>query len=204
MKSIVFCDIIEIMGNTVGSLTQKQKSIITGSLLGDGSLQLQKGRSNAFLAFNHALAYKEYVDWKYKHLANLVGTPPKARKGNGKRMAYRFTTLSFPELTALYRKFYDGNKKIIPKDLILSPLALAVWFMDDGCKCRNSLYLNTQGFDLSDQNKLQEILRNQWSIDTTLNKDKKYYRIRIRAKDVDRFKKIVSPFILSLFYYKLV
>ena len=187
----------------MGSLTQEQKSIIIGSLLGDGSLQLQKGRSNAFLAVNHALAYKEYVDWKYKYLANLVGTPPKARKGNGKRMAYRFTTLSFPELTALYRKFYDGNKKIIPNNLNLSPLILAVWFMDDGCKSRSSLYLNTQGFDLSDQKKLQEILMDQWRIDTTLNRDKKYYRIRIRTKDVNRFKEIVRPFILSLFYYKL-
>jgi len=187
----------------VGSLTQEQKSIIIGTLLGDGGLRCAKGRLNALLEINHALAYKEYVDWKYRHLANLVGTPPKTVKGNGKRMAYRFTTLSLPEITVYHRKFYQENKKIIPKDLSLSPLALAVWFMDDGNKTHNALYLNTQQFDLPTQKQLQIILRDQWKIETTLNRDKKYYRIRIGVKNVERFKEIVRPFVIPLFYYKL-
>lgn len=192
------------MDNTVGSLTQEQNSVVTGSLLGDGSLRLQKQRINALLEINHALFQKEYVDWKYRCLANLVGTPPKPRKSNGKRMAYRFTTLSLPELTIFYRNFYSGSKKIIPKNLILSSLALAVWFMDDGCKSRNSVYLNTQQFDLVAQKQLQEILEKQWQIRTTLNKDKEYYRIRIGIRDLGNFKKIVKPFIIPFFNYKLV
>ena len=188
----------------MGSLTQEQKSIIIGTLLGDGTLRLQKGRKNALLEINHALSQKEYVNWKYKHLSNLVRTPPKLRKSNGKRMAYRFTTLSLPELTVLYRRFYNNGKKIIPNDLILSPLALAVWLMDDGSKSRNSLYLNTQQFNLVEQRQLQKILNDQWNIKTTLNKDKTYYRIRIGIKYVNRFKEIVKPFIIPLFDYKLV
>lgn len=192
------------MDNTVGSLTQTQKSILIGTLLGDGSLRLQKGRKNALLEINHALAHKTYVDWKYKHLANLVRTPPKPRKCNEGRRAYRFTTLSLPELTILYRKFYSNGKKVIPNDLILSSLALAVWFMDDGNKSRNSFYLNTQQFNLPTQKYLQKILSDQWKIETTLNKDKIYYRIRVGIKYIDRFKAIVKPFIISLFDYKLV
>jgi hypothetical protein len=63
---------------------------------------------NALLEINHALEQKFYVDWKYQQLANLVATPPKARKGNGKRVAYRFTTRSLPELTKFYGRFYSG------------------------------------------------------------------------------------------------
>lgn len=187
----------------MGSLTQEQKSLIIGTLLGDGTLRLGKGRLNALLEINHSLIQKDYVDWKYSRLSDLVGTSPKARKCNGKRMAYRFTTLSLPEMTILYEKFYKKRKKIIPKELRLSPLSLAVWFMDDGSKSRNSIYLNTQQFSLSDQKKLQRFLRNGYKIETTLNKDKKYYRIRVRVKSTDRFKEIIKPFVLPLFYYKL-
>lgn len=44
------------MGNTVGSLTQVEKSIITGSLLGDGYLRIVSGRTNAFLEINHSVS----------------------------------------------------------------------------------------------------------------------------------------------------
>jgi len=54
------------MGNTVGSLTQEQKSIIIGSLLGNGYARIVSGRKNAFLEINHSLSEKDYVDWKYQ------------------------------------------------------------------------------------------------------------------------------------------
>ena len=52
------------MDNTVGSLTQLQKSVIAGSLLGDGYVRIVPGRKNAFLEINHSWKAKEYVDWK--------------------------------------------------------------------------------------------------------------------------------------------
>src|SRR3989304_513234 len=128
-------------GNTVGSLTEAQRSIIVGSLLGDGAMRC---KANALLEVNHAARQKEYVDWKYSQLGNLCGTPPKFRQGNGKRVAYRFTTLSLPQLTPFYRAFYRGRSKVVPDGLLLTPLSLAVWFMDDGCTSYRALYLNTQ------------------------------------------------------------
>ena len=52
------------MDNTVGSLTQEQKSIIIGSLLGDEYLRIIAGRKDAFLEINHSISEKDYVDWK--------------------------------------------------------------------------------------------------------------------------------------------
>ena len=130
----------------MGSLTQVQRSIIVGSILGDGSLRRQEGRKNALLEINHAFQSKKYVDWKYRALRTLVSTPPKARKGNGKRVAYRFTTLSRPEIAEFYERFYKKGRKRIPNKIVLTPLVLAVWFMDDGSKERKGIYLNTQQF----------------------------------------------------------
>ena len=64
----------------MGRLNQKQKSLIIGSILGDGYVRIIKGRRNAFLEINHSAKMKEYVDWKYEILKNIVISPPKLRK----------------------------------------------------------------------------------------------------------------------------
>jgi len=187
----------------VGSLTSIQNEIILGSLLGDGSLRKQGSRTNALFEVNHSFQYRDYVDWKWQYLKEFVKTQPKSRKNNGNRIAYRFTTQSLPQFTEYYYKFYSGGKKIISPDIILTSLSLAVWFMDDGSKSRNSFYLNTQQFDLEDQNLLMNILERDFGIKSSLNRDKQYYRIRIRTESSVKFKNLVEPYILSCFQYKI-
>jgi hypothetical protein len=142
------------------------------------------------------------VDWKYSEFQELVSTTPHKRFGNAGRIAYRFTTRSLPELTTIYKEFYSSGKKIIPDDLILHPLSLAVWFMDDGCKSYRALYLNTQKFSINEQSKLSAMLKNQFGIQTTLNKDKSYYRLRIAVSSVGKFLEIIRPYLLPMFCYK--
>ena len=186
----------------MGSLTQVQKSIITGSLLGDGYLRILPGRKNAFLEINHSIKQKEYVDWKYQKLKNLVKTPPKERKGSGKRIAYRFFTRQHPELTKFYQKFYRERKKIVP-NLNIDPLMMAVWFMDDGSRTYRTFYLNTQSFNYSSQKRIVQMLKEQYEIESALNRDKNYYRIRIKQNSAEKFKKIISDYVISSMRYKL-
>lgn len=188
------------MADTVGSLTKEQKSVLVGSLLGDGTM---RKKTNAYLEINHAYSQKQLVDWMYSKFKNLVLTPPKWRKGNGKREAYRFFTRSLPVLTPFYNQFFVNNRKIIPRNLKLDALSLAVWFMDDGSKSRSSIYLNTQQFTLSEQERLVGVLNSQFDIKSTLNKDKIYTRIRIRTESVSKFIKLVEKYILPDFWYKL-
>lgn len=183
----------------MGSLTKQQKTIIVGCLLGDGAMRC---KTNALLEINHSVKQKDYVDWKFEKLKNLVSSIPKARKGNGQRIAYRFTTRSLPALTRFYRLFYKQGKKIIPQNLTLHPLSLAVWFMDDGCKSYNAVYFNTQKFKIEEQNFLRKQLKKQHGIESTLNKDKCYYRIRIAVDSVRGLKKMIKPYLLSSFLYK--
>src|SRR5438477_8387823 len=131
------------MGNTVGSLSEVQHAIVVGTLLGDGSMRC---KTNALLEINHSVDQRTYVDWKYRQLVELVRTPPKVRNGNGGRVACRLVTRSLPVLTPYFRLFYEAGRKRIP-EVELSPLTLAVWFMDDGCRSRTAVYLNTQQFD---------------------------------------------------------
>lgn len=52
-----------------------------------------------------------------------------------------------------YELWYPEGTKVIPEDLQLTPLSLAVWFSDDGnirqiCNNRLQLKLSTNGFDI--------------------------------------------------------
>ena len=190
------------MDNTVGSLTQEQKSIIIGSILGDGYLRIVPGRKNAFLEINHSISEKDYVDWKHQELKNLVKSPPKARKGKGERIAYRFFTKQHPEITKLYQEFYQDREKVIP-NFKLNPLIIAVWFMDDGSKSYQTYYLNTQRFDYQSQERLIQMLKKQYGIESSLNRDKEYYRLRIKQSSAERFKVLIQNYIIPTMEYKL-
>lgn len=183
----------------MGSLTERQKAIIVGCLLGDGTMRC---KTNALLEINHSIRQQEYVEWKYSELKKIISTKPQKRFGNAGRIAYRFTTKSLPELTEIYRKFYQDGKKIIPDNLFIHPISLAVWFMDDGCKSYRAVYLNTQKFNVAEQSKLAGLLKDQFDIKTTLNKDKKYYRLRIAVSSVKKFLEIIKPYLLPMFCYK--
>jgi hypothetical protein len=160
-------------------------------------------KANALLEVNHSWHQRAYVEWKYRQLADLVSTPPKLRRGNGGRISCRFVTRSLPALTPYYNLFYASGKKAAAPELELSPLALAVWFMDDGCKSRNAVYLNTQQFDLVSQQRLLDKLHNQWGIEGALNKDKSYHRIRISVTGTVRLAGLIDPYLLPELRYKL-
>lgn len=190
-------------GNTVGSLTSVQHAILVGSLLGDGTLRKQGTRTNALFEVNHAMQVKAYVDWKWKHFQEYVSTPPKSRHGNGQRVAYRFTTRSLPIFTNYHRWFYKNHKKTVPRNFVLDPIALAVWFMDDGSRSRSACYLNTQQFSLEDQEFLRTLLLQTFGIQSALNRDKEYFRIRITTASTGILAEIIRPHILPCFRYKL-
>ena len=65
--------------------------------------------------------------------------------------SYTFTSFNW-----LHDMFYKNinNKfvKIIPLDLenYLSPLALAIWFMDDGSKIHNTVRISTNNFNYNE------------------------------------------------------
>lgn len=183
----------------MGSLSEVQKELVLGCVLGDGYL---RKKVNAHLQITHSFKQKEYVDWKYRILKNIVITPPRVYKGNAKRIGYRFFTKSLPELTSFYSRFYRNGVKIVPKDINLSALSLAVWYMDDGSKSRKACYFNSQQFDPESQQNLLECF-SKLGIRASLNKDKTYKRIYISSFSVPRLIATIEQFIVPSMRYKL-
>jgi hypothetical protein len=94
-----------------------------------------------------------------------------------------------------------GRKRI--PELELSELSLAVWFMDDGCRSRNAVYLNTQQYDDVSQRTALRLLREKWGIEGALNRDKSYYRVRLSVEGTRKLVALVEPYLLPELRYKL-
>lgn len=137
-------------------LTEDQRQLILGSLLGDMSIRFWDKRSvNPAISVTHCIAQEKYVMWKYSILKNLVGTPPKTGVcvGHGSFrdcIIVRFNTLALQCLTPIYHlATCNGNRRISQDwlDNVTSPLALAAWYLDDGClaKRNDSRYMRVAG-----------------------------------------------------------
>jgi hypothetical protein len=192
-------------------LTTRQREIIIGTLLGDAHLE-NRYKSRIFsLMIEHSIKQKEYVDWLYNEFKEWVRTPPKIKYStvNGKKyQKYYFRTLSSGRFRFYHHQFYKQGKKIVPKLIHkwLTPLGLAVWFMDDGSlksKHHRARIINTQGFSKKENKHLIEVLFKNFKVKSKLRKQKEGYQIYVLAETVSIFKDIINPYIISSMHYKL-
>ena len=192
-------------------LNRRQREIIVGKILGDGCLDSINNGRTVRLKIEHSIKQKEYVEWIYWQLSNLVMTPPKIKtqKRAGKNnIKYWFNTLGIVPLRFYYQQFYPKGKKLVPKQihLWLTPLALAVWFMDDGSikskECRGK-YLNTQGYDDKSIERLQKSLRQNFGIATTIRQQSDGKQIYIPSSEIVRLREVIGKFVIPSMKYKL-
>ncbi len=194
-------------------LTELQKEVLTGTLLGDGCLETQNNGRTYRLKIEHSLQQKDYVDWKYKAFKDWVLTEPKVREHSSYglvRNNYRFSTISNGSFRFYAQQFYKNGKKIIPKLIskLLTPLALAVWFMDDGSiksKSHKALVIHSQGFDKIDLQRIIKILEDKFGIKSVLRKrqDGSGYIIYLLSKTINKFISLIGEYILPAMKYKL-
>jgi hypothetical protein len=74
--------------------------------------------------------------------------------------------------------------------------------MDDGSKSKNAVYFNTHGFKVPEQFGLIKALR-RFHIVANLNRDGKYFRLRVLKRCNEKFLQLVRLHILDEFAYKL-
>lgn len=104
-----------------------QHQVILGSILGDGSLRFERG-FRGHLRVLHSMKQYEYCSWK----ASILGKEAHA----GDRVCWFETdrSVEFTRYDGAQKRKRSNEQRTIPDSLIdeIGPLALAVWFMDDG------------------------------------------------------------------------
>ncbi len=179
-------------------ITKHQQDLLTGKLLGDGSLE-DRGTANSRFQVRHSIKQKDYVDWCYQEIKEFTKSSP--RRIND---SYYFRTRSLPMFTRLRKKWYIEGRKTLPSDIKLSPFALAIWYMDDGYydTHRDSIWFCTHCFNSGELKRIKELMK-QLGIETTLIKDRTKYKTRVLKKHTERFIKLVKPYIVPSLLYKI-
>lgn len=123
------------------------------------------------------------------------------------RKIVRFTTWTYTSFNWIREVWYLNGKKCVPLciDQYLTPLALAIWIMDDGSKVGNGLKFSSNSFTYDDCLMLVRILNEKFNLKASvqLAGTKNQYIIYIWKQSMDNLRNIVSPYIIPEMKYKL-
>lgn len=133
------------------NFTNQEEEIITGLLMGDGSV-VRCGGCNPRLSVGMIMPnYLKYLDNIFGILGNGVSLKESAKQSanESKRRGfssiateenysdvYEWRTMNHPQLEK-YRQWYSNGKKVWPEDIKLTPTVLKHWFCGDGSRIDN-------------------------------------------------------------------
>jgi recombination protein RecA len=208
-------------------LTQEQKDVIVGSLLGDGNLQTEtQGRTWRYRALQHD-KHLEYLEYKYNVLKDLCSTGIIHSKilddRTGKVYKRNYFNTQVHECLRHYGNIfytYDTNLnkfvKDVPKTIaqVLTPRALAIMYQDDGAlkqrwKGRsNAMRICTESFTLDGLNRFKSTMKDLYGINITLTAKKKDslivgYRVSIPEASSAAFVSLIKPYLIDCMKYKV-
>lgn len=184
----------------------------------DGGLYVTGKCKNAKFVMNMRAANLDYINKVKETLEEAnIGVRMYDRKdynedGCNRAPQIRIESTVHPKLTAIWERIYiDGRKVIDPHMLtMMDAEALAIAFMADGgryvdkrCNATPSYKLSTKGFSYGDNWLLKKAIKEHLDLEFNVNRHGKYWYLNLRAKDSEKFEKIVSPYVLPSFNYKL-
>ena len=129
---------------------------INGELLGDGYLRSETIYSARFFYTSKHLEYIQYISDTLKSFGiKRSGRIKKEYNKNQGNRSYKYNSYHYEELYPIYKQWYPKGKKIIPRDIILTPLTCRQWYIGDGCLQHSKrkmkfIALHTNGFESND------------------------------------------------------
>lgn len=194
--------------NEAVKLTDFQKQVLIGTVLGDSSIALKKGCISPSVSCAHGIKQKEYCEYKteiFKSLGAKCNYHKRNRIDERTGIYYEDYTMFIPanpEFLPYYNSFYPNGKKVIPFELLdnFTEVSLAFMFMDDGCKNGNTYQIATMCFSKEDLIKFKKFLYIKFNIETVILKNNGLY---VRTCSKDLFTSLVSPYIIENMKYKI-
>jgi hypothetical protein len=193
-------------------------SIIIGSLLGDGHLEKRNQGVGTRIKFEQSNDNVEYLMWFHSYLSqrgycntNKPNLKIRIKKNGTIYYHYSINSFTFSSFNWIHDLFYkkiEGKYvKFIPDSIeqFLTPISLALWFMDDGSKLGKGAKIATNCFRKTELVKLCQILKNKYNITVTIHSGgkNKGYTLYISTSSMPTFSKIIKHHMLPSLYYKL-
>ncbi|MGH2790716.1 MAG: intein-containing recombinase RecA, partial [Actinomycetota bacterium] len=194
-------------------LSEFQFEVVRGSLMGDGALSKTR-RSDEIAAgirfrMGHGPEQADYLEWK----ASLFANVPMSRTVDEKGAVFADLT-PLVELADLRKEIYtEGKRKEFSWDYLkrLTPLSLAVWYMDDGhldvrddASTSARIQICVQAMTPDTRVRLVEHLRDTWDLDVRLSKVRGKEIIVFSKLAAEEFQSVVAPYIHPSMEHKLL
>lgn len=189
-------------------------AILVGSILGDGSLtppSVKRQESQLHVGYHEK--YLPYLEWLHQKLAPIGVNPIQVKRGF--RQCH-FYTMPSGLLGRLYRIFYPNGVKVVPEEiagLLVHPLSLAVWYMDDGSldfrvRYHANATLATFSFSENDCLRLSNVLERNFRLTTKVHRStmrgKVYFRLYFPSESMASFMALIEPYVLPCFSHKIL
>jgi recombination protein RecA len=205
-----------VLQSTACYLSDVQWQVLLGGLMGDGALSPSRSGHAARFRWGHAAKQAEYGDWK----ASLFGNLHVSRSTNAKGAVFH-DVQPLPELAGLRQSVYVEGMKVLSEDYLkqLTPLSLAVWYMDDGSFTLRAKGVQArtvdgsgrseicvQAFDPTSRERLRAHLADTWGIEARLTeRGARRQAFLVFSKDeTAKLHALVAPFVYPSMAYKLL
>ena len=189
--------------------------LIFGSLLGDGFAERRIGGNGTRITFYQEGIHVSYLLWLhglFSELRYCSSNLPEIQRRLGLkgkvRKIIRFRTFTYTSFNWIHDMWYINGIKIIPSNIgyFLTPLALAIWIMDDGGKVSKGLKLATNSFTYSECLFLVKVLFENFNLKASVQSAgaPNQYQIYIWKESMPLLREIVLPYVHSSMKYKLI
>jgi hypothetical protein len=210
------------------NITNRQREVIYGSLLGDMSI-LERNGDKHRIKIGHTENQLDYLLWKKKELFDffLQKEPncEKPKSGYGTNMFYSFTSTQQQEFSYISSLFYRKKKgkrvKVVTRKILdkVGVLGLLVWFLDDGClvpidkekrkRSGTSIRFATNCFTESEHKAMKKWFWQKWRIRVQIDKNNhnNSFFLRLRTKDTYSLLDLFEPYMQEIpecMHYKLL
>lgn len=210
----------------VTTMDKKQLTkLISFFAMGDGGLYRRTETSNASFIMNMKEENKDYIYWVKEVLEEAdIGVRIYDRKDYNKdgcvrKPQLRLESKTHPFLTTIQERIYcsDGHKGIDMHTMkLLDWEAMAILFMCDGSSVEYlredigmknpsvNVTLNMKRLSEAEQLVLKQTIRDNLGVEFNVNRQNKYFYLRLRVKDVNKFMGGIEPYMKDSFKYKII
>lgn len=204
-------------------LTQRQKDILYGSMMGDAKRQTSS--TFASVEFGHSDKQRDYLLWKYREFENIASKESLQenisidKRTENINTKWAFYTYANTDVEDCLRKFYNSGRKEVNQKILdnLSPLSIAVWYMDDGQgsfghrKILNGINPSpifrfcTDSFTVEECDLISKWFKSKYNIEAFVNcyRGNNKPRIQINTRDNGKFIDLIKNYIIPSMKYKI-
>ncbi len=205
-----------VLQSVAHHLSEFQWEVVLGGLMGDGALSPTRNGHAARFRWGHGMKQAAYSDWKASLFAN-IGV---SRTTNAKGAVFH-DVQPLAELAELRQAVYLDGQKVLSDDYLkrLTPLSLAVWYMDDGSFANRSKGLQVrtsdgsgrseicvQAFEPTSRARLRDYLDHSWGINARLSEkgERKMAFLVFPKDETAKLHALIAPFVHPSMQYKLL